>query len=108
MVAIADTSTAQRFTPRKCMEPPPNYQLRCTDLSAVSVPDGTGRFVVIPFAPDGVSRSFAVNGQTEVIAERKAKACGTNVPVVWGGSGQLRLTRPARAAVGRRAVESVP
>src|ERR1700687_2892361 len=50
-------------------------------LSAVSVPDRAGRFVIPAFAPNCVGCSFAVNRDAEIIAERKTKAAGKNIVV---------------------------
>ena len=50
-------------------------------LSAVSVPDRAGRFVISAFAPNCVGCSLAVNRDAEIIAERKTKTAGKNVVV---------------------------
>ena len=74
--APAQYDTSQKFSkagklPARNVEP----------LSAVSVPDRAGRFVIPAFAPNRVGCSFAVNGDAEIIAEGKTKAAGKNIVV---------------------------
>src|SRR5437879_8361262 len=98
---MAETKTAKRFTPRKCIEPPSDYRFGLNRLSAASVPDRTGRFIVPSFAPDGMGITFAIDGQTEIVPEGKAESGRKDVIVIPYRSRESRLIRPGRAAVRR-------
>src|SRR5271166_2831362 len=72
------------------------------------VPDRPGRLVVSSFAPDGVGRAVIVDGESEVVSERKAEAAGQNVVVALDRAGEPGFRAPGRAAVRGTTIKSVP
>src|ERR1035438_1467455 len=77
-------------------------------LSALSVPDRTGRLVIEALAPDHLRGTLAVDGEAEVVSEGEAETIRQDVVVASHRPGELALGVPRGAAVGGTAVVGVP
>lgn len=77
-------------------------------LSSAGMPDRAGRLIVQPFTPDDLAVAVIVDGESEIISERKTEAVTRDIAIAGNESGNSRLFAPRRSSVTGTAIERIP